>query len=159
MTEDQLTSEIELRPSKLGNIVFFLICVVFVLAITTFRAPRNRVAWMIAAIFGLGAVVFIVNLIPGVSYLKLNRGGFVVRSLFRTWPLRPWSEVSEFRVATFGPGNQRVLYDFEGGPAALRKINTAIVGATNALPETYGLKAQELADLMNDWRHRNRIKE
>jgi hypothetical protein len=35
---------------------------------------------------------------PQAAYLRLTAEGFVVRSLFRLWPLIAWDYVSAFRV-------------------------------------------------------------
>ena len=149
-------AEVILHPGKLKTIFHLLICLGFSVPIAVIGpGPGERGMWLVAAIFGLGAIVFIVQLIPGVSYLKLSPEGFTWRSLFRTWPTTAWKDVSEFRV-----GDKMVIYDADGpSNPTLRKINTALVGATHGLPETYGLKAQELAEIMNIWRYRNTIQE
>jgi hypothetical protein len=80
--------------------------------------------------------------------------GFVVCSLFRKWPLVGWQDVSEFRVARVPSlGTKIVVYDWNRAPKpGLRRMNRALVGAGEGLPDPYGRNAEELAVLLNLWR-------
>ena len=40
------------------------------------------------------------------------------------------------------------------GQEFARKLSSAIGGYEGAIPETYGLSAEDLAAMMNDWRQR-----
>lgn len=114
------------------------------------------IAWLSVGFFALCAVVFALQLVPGASYLRITDEGFVFCSLFRKSPLVPWREVSEFRVASVPPSSHKlVVYDLNNAlRPAIRSVNRALVGASDGLPDTYGLKPQELADLLNSWRLR-----
>lgn len=144
-----------LRPAK--KKALFLLAVSLAIAsvgIAMIRAGEGFVAGLTTAFFGLCAIVFVVQLVPAASYLHLSPDGFVVRSLFRTSPLIPWKDVGEFRVWTVTP-NRMVVYDYSGAPhPRLKRLNRAVCGADAGLPDTYGMKAYELANLMNDWRAR-----
>ncbi len=107
-------------------------------------------------LFGLGSIVFTLQLFTNASCLRLTEEGFVIRSLFRTHPLIPWHQVSNFRVGTLPPhGMRMVIYD-SNSPAkqALRDFSRELVGASDGLPNSYGMKHAALAELMNTWRHR-----
>ncbi len=47
-----------------------------------------------------------------------------------------------------------VAYDVRVARRALAKINVAIAGHNAALPETYGLSAEDLSAVMAQWRER-----
>jgi hypothetical protein len=48
-----------------------------------------------------------------------------------------------------------IVFDWDARAGRrIAKINRALVGAGSALPDTYGMKAEELAELMNEWRSR-----
>ena len=91
---------------------------------------------------------------PSASYLSLTTEGFIVSALFRKWPLIRWEDVSEFRVAAAPPtGMKMVVFDWHRSTKPrLRRINRALVGAGEGLPDTYGLKPGDLAELLNRWR-------
>jgi hypothetical protein len=144
-----------LRPSKEKLLLLLLLC----LALTVAGADvvvtlGGFMGWFSLSFFGLGSLIFAIQFLPGASYLELRPGGFVVSSLFRKWPLIPWTAVGGFRVARVPPAQKAmVVFDKEGGRTGLgTKVNRALVGADQGPPDTYGLQPQELADLMNQWR-------
>ncbi len=145
-------SVIVLRPSKTKTILLILVCVVFA-AGAKFMIADGEVAkgWSVVIFFGLGAGVFIIQLLPGASYLEITPAGFVICSLFRKRPLIPWRDVGPFTVAKLPPyGKKMVMFTSPGDAAkALGKLNRALLGASGGLPDTYGMKAEKLAELMN----------
>lgn len=107
-------------------------------------------------IFGLGIFVFALQFIPRASYLRITNEGFTFCSLFRKSPLFLWNDVSGFRVASVPPSRHPlIVFDWHAKPdRSIGRINRHLVGATNGLPDTYGLRPEELADLMNSRRSR-----
>ena len=151
-------SEIVLRPSALKTILYLAICLGFTaIGILGIRTDGPVIGWLCLVFFGSGTVIFILQLLPGASYLRLSPDGFTYRSLFRTWPTIPWRDVSEFRTAYVSRGVSLVVYDSNAtSKPTLRKINRALVGATDGISSaTYGLKPEELAEVMNAWRSRH----
>jgi hypothetical protein len=49
-----------------------------------------------------------------------------------------------------------VIFDEPGRQGAAAALNRRSTGASSALPDTYGLGAQDLADLLERWRRRAR---
>jgi hypothetical protein len=103
--------------------------------------------------FGLCALVGLVGLLPNSSYLTLTDEGFLFASLFRRHFVS-WSDVQSF-VPVKIQFNRMVGWNYS--PAfresqRLRGINTAIAGVEAALPDTYGMSAERLAELMNQLR-------
>jgi hypothetical protein len=112
--------------------------------------------WFVTLFFGICSAAFAIQLSPGASYLQLSSEGFVACSLFRRQPLIRWDSVSEFHVAP-APGSGMKMVVYSRGHSRhprLAAINRSLVGATDALPDTYGRTPDELAALLNEWRLR-----
>jgi hypothetical protein len=81
--------------------------------------------------------------------------GFTICSLYRKSFIR-WSDVQDFRVVVIGL-NKMVGFDYAPHyqrAKRTRRISTALSAAEGALPQTYGLRVQQLAELMNLFRLR-----
>lgn len=148
-------SAVMLYPSRRKHLLFALLSLAFV-SIPFLIPAAPLVVWISAAFFAVCALVFLLNLLPGTSYLRLTPEGFEARSLFRTWPLVRWCCVSQFQV-TSASGQSMVVYDnsvdLEQNPR-LSRANRFVAGTSSGLPDTYGLSAEALASLLNEWRDR-----
>jgi|SRR3569832_2237369 len=105
--------------------------------------------------FGLCGSVGVVGLLPNGSYLTLTERGFLFASLFRKHFVS-WSSVESF-VPVKIQFNQMVGWTYSpefSGSRYLRGINTALAGVEAALPDSYGVPAEQLATLMNQLRAR-----
>jgi hypothetical protein len=108
------------------------------------------------AFFGLCGIVGAVGLIPSSSYLELTQDGFTFCSLFRRSTV-PWRHVREFlpiKIHHNAMVGWNYSTEFQSN-ATSRRIATALSGAEGALPDTYGMKAAELATLLNNLRARH----
>jgi hypothetical protein len=94
-------------------------------------------------------------LLPGAGGLTLDRNGFRATSLFRSSSSR-WQDVTGFEPASIPPSLQKlVVYDdINLTGRKIANLNVALVGRNAALPDTYGLSADDLARLMMLWRDR-----
>jgi len=95
--------------------------------------------------FGLCFVVFLINFIPGSSYLKIDENGIEMKNLFRITFI-PWEAVSTFKTKWI-VFNKLVVFD----------LNKTLVGHKMKLrqggfPDTYGMPAARLADLLNEYK-------
>ena len=146
-----------LRPGRLKWGLVLAACGVFVAggALIFFEAPGGRVGGaVVMGLFGFGAIVSMLQLASG-SRLELSPAGFTVAALGRRATMG-WSEVGSFDVVAAGPGalNRMVAVNLVreehvgGVPGAVR----AAFGYNRLLPDTYGMKAERLAALMNEWR-------
>jgi hypothetical protein len=111
------------------------------------------IGWLCVVFFGLGVIVFAVNLHPKSSFLTLAHDGFTVASLFRKHFV-PWSHVQEFVPARVGL-NKMVGWNYTPefqAQANLRRINVATSGVEGGLPDTYGMSAEALCALLNEVR-------
>jgi hypothetical protein len=145
-----------LRPSKRKALLLLAISLGFtVVGILMIREGDGFDGWLVAVVFGLGLGVSLANLWPGASYLKLTPRGMDCCTLFRRWQFIPWEMVSEFGVARASYWKKMVVFNRSGSShPRLTAVSRAFLGTTDAFPETYGLKAEELADLLNEWRRR-----
>jgi len=106
--------------------------------------------------FGLGMFVFALALHPKSSFLTLASDGFTFASLFRK-KFVAWSSVQSFSTVRIGP-TTLVAWNYTPEfreQVALRKANIAVSGIEAALPDTYGMKADKLCQLMNEMRERH----
>jgi len=110
--------------------------------------------------FGLCALVALKMLSSSSSQLRLDRTGFVERTLLGRANAQRWSDVSAFSVFNVGVTKSMVVYEphvVEGGPGtqALANMSRALTGGhAHAISDTYGMSAEELAELMNAFRAR-----
>lgn len=144
-----------LRPSKWKMAGFLVLCAGFTAIAALMVRDGRAMGWFVGLFFGLGVVVFAAMLLPGAAYLKIDREGFQFCSLYRASPKIAWREVSAFRVAAVPPaGNRLVVFDWHrpGVKRTMRELNRSLVGASDGLPDSYGMKPQALADLLNQWR-------
>jgi len=125
------------------------------------------------AVLGIaaGLVVFWIPLLSGVvlsvicslrlrwaTTLELSASGLAIRRSARTLTV-PWGEASEFRTFPNPTGGRMVVFDWDGvWPGHTRgrifRVGTWWQGADVSLPEDYGMSADKLAALLNDYRRR-----
>jgi len=151
-----IPAAVRLTPSPLKHFGMLAICIAFVAIGVLARGDNPALMWLVSGFFGLGAVVFIINLIPGSSFLELTAQGFTFRALYRTWHV-PWTDVDGFLVANVG-GRDMVCWNYAPGYDKQkfgRRLSSGLSGVEAGLPDTYGRSAGELAQLLNDWRQRH----
>jgi hypothetical protein len=140
-------------PLKKWGLIFAG-CAVF--AITGEAMIRNGAltGWFVLIFFGLGMRVGAVAMLPGAAALTLDATGFEVTSFYRRSRTR-WQDATGFIAARILPARLRsVLFNDAGHTGTLSMINAAFAGRNGAFPDTYGLPAEDLAQLMAQWRER-----
>jgi hypothetical protein len=156
-------NELTLTPSPrkwllllVGSLVFFAGGV-----LNLDRGPVVRVVgWSTVVFFGLCAAVALLVLVPGSAYLRLTPHGFDQRTLFRTHR-QSWQDVERF-IAYASPPSRVRLVGFVLAPGVTVRDGEARewarenLGVDGALPDTYGMSADELAALMNQWLERHK---
>ncbi|MDH5558775.1 MAG: hypothetical protein OEZ03_15605 [Alphaproteobacteria bacterium] len=149
---------IMLRPSKLRYLYYVLVSLGFTVGGSFMIAEDIWFGWVVAGFFGLCAVVLAFTMLPGASWLRLTPEGFTICTLYRSHAFK-WSEIGHCYPGVVGR-RKMVLFDF-ADPAyspRMRVAARALSGAEGALPDTYGMTADALATLMNDWReNRNSV--
>jgi hypothetical protein len=113
--------------------------------------------WLGGGFFGLCAAFFAVQLFPKMRpILLIDEHGIEFGSQLRTNRIN-WKDISEFGVAIVRGHHGMVAQKLVGinfsaeyhRAAKGRAVNKFLVGYEGALPDTYGFKADELAELLN----------
>ena len=143
-----------LRPSMRKWWWVVLIAIAFTAIGVFMIAEGNWRGWLVSGIFAFGLALSGLFFLPGSAYLELRPDGFTVCTFWRKQDYR-WDAVSAFGVTTIAH-NRFVAFDFiadEDRPKGAG-IAAAVSGAESSLPDTYGMRADALATLMNEWRER-----
>ena len=146
--------ELKLFPSKRRMIMLIAGSAVFTVGGIGMITSGDTMGWFVAIFFGLCVVVGIVNILPNASHLHLTQDGFEIKSLFKARSYS-WDNVHDFRAYEASDTAKLVGFDLsESYPVGktMRKVNSAIAGVHDSLPDNYGMKAEALAHLMNEWK-------
>lgn len=144
-----------LRPKNIKTILLAVISLAFTIAGVFMTKDENLTGWLAALFFGLCFIVFLIQLIPGSTQLKLTQQGFIMTSLFRSH-FTKWSDVKSFKIGYLGM-NKTVMFDYADTYKKQeigKSIAKALSDSHGAIPSTYGLKATELLYIMNDWKNK-----
>ena len=136
-------------PTRWKRILLLLVALSFVAVGVFLVQGRSTMFWLSTGFFSLCALVFLVQLAPGSSYLTVDDEGIEFCALFRKSRIR-WSDLS-----AFGVYQQRfskfVGFDFApdyAAGASGRAVAKSLTGFEGALPDTYGFRAEDLAELL-----------
>lgn len=157
MTE--LPETLILYPSKAKWLGIVALAAGFVaIAVFVMKDAPTHLRALVGGFFGLGIPVGVLQIFGKGSWLRLDEDGFEYAQFGRKYAFA-WQDVSEFGVWKMKQGflttSSHVGFSTEADNAkTLGKVNTALVGATGTLPDTYGKSAKELAGLMNAYRNR-----
>lgn len=143
------------RPKNPKTILLGIVSLTFTVRGLFMVQDQPIKGWISTAFFALCSLVFIIQLIPGSTELKLTSEGFEMTSLFRK-SLTKWEDVKNFKIGNLG-SNKTIMINYvqghnkhETGKLIAKKLS----GSHGALPTTYGLNATELLEIMNDWKNR-----
>lgn len=140
-------------PKRSSTIMLFLGSASFVAIGIWLGISGEPMGYLCAAFFGLCLGVAIVQLIPGSSYLTLTCEGFEFAAMFRR-SFIAWEDATEFGVTTMRSGglavNRMVGFNYTepAKRASGRSLAKALAGFEGGLPDCYGFKALELAEMM-----------
>jgi len=148
-----LPETMTLRPSPLKWVSVSLGGLLFtaggILMIVT---GEGAMAWFCTIFFGIVAATGLYMLLGG-SYLKLTGEGFEQKMMGRTMVCR-WQDVSPFGVWVVS-GNRFVSFDrVQDQGKTIARVNQALAGRSASLGDSFGMKAEKLAELMNAFRDR-----
>ncbi len=108
--------------------------------------------WLFFAVFGIAMVACILSTIPAMVHLRLDAGGFAMRSMGKRKRWR-WDEVEPF-FADYLDRSEVVAFNYADRENRGLIVHAAgkIRGYDEFLPESYGMSVKELVDLLNQWR-------
>ena len=125
----------------------FVACAVFMIM----RTEDKLIGWFVFAFFGFGLIISIIQLIKPAT-LILTQDGFEQSSLGRKLNCS-WHDVSEFGVTRIQRSNYVSFSRQQDEGKMLSNISKGITGGhSGTLGDTFGMKAHDLADLMNRYR-------
>ena len=142
--------ELILRASRLQWIALAAVCVIFALGGLYLIVTGEDRGYAVAAFFALGALLAFALLFHGRANLRLAEDGFVFGLMWREESHR-WKDVSAFDVVAIR-GSRRVAFDVPRDRGALAGMARKQIGFSAILPDRYGMKAEDLAAIMNQWR-------
>jgi hypothetical protein len=154
--EGSTNDERILGASKTKWLAMLLGSATFV-AIGLLIVPRRPFLWVLIVFFGASVFMSFVALLPGTTYLRLTSEGYEQRAFFRT-SKRSWRHIERFQAYRNPTSwNRRVGIIFDTSyksHARARGFSRSLAGVDGALSDTYGLAADDLANLMNEWLNR-----
>jgi hypothetical protein len=157
---EQIPQYLKLRSSKKKHVQIFVICLVFVACGVWMTQDKDIfyciVGWISVVFFGAGVPIAGIHLfVPSRSYMELSNKGFTICTFFRKYFYR-WDEISNIGVGVIS-FNKMVLFNFSEKfkrAKGTRKVLRFISGAEAGFHDTFGLKAEELAKLMTEFKNR-----
>lgn len=157
------SDEIILTSSRIKFFIFLLISLVFVAgSIEMIHNPSKAshvwTGWFGVLIFGIGAIIFTLYLIPGASYLKINPNGLQVCNLWKKTTY-DWSDIKEFYVEKYtssyrGVSQKWKFVSFKTSSSVNNKNRNHWTNLfphnVGFLPDNYGIQHEHLAELLNE---------
>lgn len=155
MLKPGATHVLRLKTRSRSLLGLFFVCACFVAMGGYAAAQGKALGWLAVAFFGFGCFIALVSLLPGSNYLELRPDGMQMSTLYRKWLVR-WRDVETFfPVLSNGQKTVGWLYNEPYRvQAIINKVTMRLTGADAGLPDTYGLTAEALAHLLNEWRLR-----
>ena len=152
----QLPNEMVLKASPLKWIGILLLCVLFVWGgfLLLSEGENKLAAWICFLLFGVvGIPVSLLQLIKP-AQRTLREDGFEQIMMGRTLRCN-WENVSEFGVLRVSKTKFVSFSNSEDEGKLIAQFSSTLTrGHSGALGDTFGMKAKDLADLMNAFRNR-----
>ena len=132
----------------------FVVLCLYLLQHGGLSASGEMKAWVGVALFGTGVLIFLVMLLPGAASLTLDQDGFERVTLFLRFPV-PWRRVANISVVEMPVRRARLrLVGYDDSALPPDNTSARLSGRNAALPDSYGLRHEELAALMQQWQLR-----
>jgi hypothetical protein len=146
-----------LHPSRLRAILYLLFAMLLAALGLWIEHPVGAAFFLTFSAVGL--LVSGMQLVPSLAYLQLTQEGFSYRWGWNHGSVG-WSEVDRFDVREAPGWYSRSKFvewiyvrRYEKLPSTTGR-RYSFGGGSGVLPDAYGMKAEELSDLMNDFRKR-----
>ena len=159
-------SELTLHTSKAKSLLLLLASLLFTVG-GVFMARDGELTGHVGYVFfGLCSLAYVVQLITGGGYLKLKEDEFEFFSGFVRKQCVSWDDVDSFGVAVvrnlsryYVPPTRLVGWNYKQGVDVSkfgRVTSKTLSGREACLPDTYGMKLEELVSLLNEHLERSR---
>ena len=153
-------SELTLNTSKAKSLLLLLAYLLFTVAGVFLAQDGELMGHVVYAFFGLCSVAYRVQLITGGGYLKLRDDEFEFVYGFGRKQCVKWDDVDSFGVAVvrnlsryYAPPTRLVGWNYNQGVDVSkfgRVTSKTLSGREACLPDTYGMKMEELLSLLNE---------
>ena len=149
-----------IKPSRRDSILGLVCSLIFVVATLYLISvgERGPFIWYGLLVFDSTTIFFLVAMLPGASYLRLERSGFTRRHLFRSLSCR-WHDVGPFTAGRFGWIPGEVGFSTPESEALFARMSPLRrwwyrleFGNHKNLVGKFQMPAEELAATMNRWR-------
>ena len=165
MTE--LPKEMYLTPSRRRWVLIFAVMLILFLVCAALAVGvwwEGKSGWPVilgaagfALFFGFGAAVAVPMMFGKGSDLYLGEEGFAYRTVWRAHTIG-WHQVGQFGVLDQRTSGIKVAsyvtFDLPEETGRMANANRKMIGLSHQLPDTYGMKAPELAAMMDGFRVR-----
>ena len=158
-------SELTLHTSKAKSLLL-LASLLFTVAGVYLAHDGELMGHVAYAFFGLCSVAYMVQLTTGGGYLKLRDDEFEFVYGFGRKQCVKWDDVDSFRVAVarnlsryYVPPTRLVGWNYKQGVDVSkfgRVTSKTLSGREACLPDTHGMKVEELLSLLNEHLERSR---
>lgn len=146
------SSLVTFYPKKTKILLNLFISAIFVAAGITMINENALLAWATIIFFGIAIIIFIIVLLPNSSYLRLSAQGFEIRTLYRT-SFMEWNDVEDFGVGHIRLKKMVILkLNSNNMLSKTAKVAKMLTGMEGALPDTYGMSADELSRILSEWK-------
>ena len=159
-------SELTLHTSKAKSLLLLLASLLFTAAGVFMALDGELMGHVGYVFFGLCSLAYVVQLITGGGYLKLKEDEFEFFSGFGRKQCVSWDDVDSFGVAVvrnlsryYVPPTRLVGWNYKQGVDVSkfgRVTSKTLSGREACLPDTYGMKLEELVSLLNEHLERSR---
>ena len=151
---DTLPEELILK-SKPSKQIFLIAASAAFVAIGAWMVVEGQLfGWVGICFFGACGAAFIVQLIRGGGYLRIDSDGIGIGTARKEETKYHWNDIEEFGITKIS-GNKFVSWNFTQDydrSKLARKVNLKMGAMEAMLPDTYGFKAIELATLLNEYK-------
>jgi membrane associated rhomboid family serine protease len=151
---------IVLRPSRRRWVGLFVCCVALTAVCAWAFVDEPNVLMAVGVLlFGPGIVLAVLQLLPGSASLRIAPEGLLARGPVRSgnWG---WNEIEHFSTFDADPygTTKQVGFDLRDltpdRQGAWQTLGRGMTGVDGALPDTYGMRAEDLAALLDEARER-----
>ncbi len=152
-TGPEIVLPMRLAPSRIRTIGLLAASLAFLVVALLMAREQPMLGYLGAAFCAATAVVFGVQLVPGASFLELTAEGFTFAGMFRK-KSELWRDIRGFGVWRASRNKMVGWLYMPGHQVRGQSFSEAMTGVHGSLPDTYGMKAEDLADLMNELKRR-----
>jgi hypothetical protein len=143
------------RASKKKALLLLLGSLVFVALGVLMSEEKPLIGWLCAGFFGLGIPASLFMMLPNAMFLRLDREGFEMGSMFGSQKVL-WAEVNGFQISSIrGAKMIEILYNENYTRQKVgRAVASAMSGMEGAIANNYNASLDEVLNTLRSWKER-----